>query len=35
MASGEISAIVVTGVIMVGLAFASFKIGKKIADKKK
>jgi len=35
MASGEISAIVVTGVIMMGLAFISFKIGKKIADKKK
>lgn len=34
MESGEISAIVVTGVIMVILAFASFKIGKKIADKK-
>jgi len=34
MTSGEISAIVVTGVIMMGLAFISFKIGRKIADKK-
>ena len=34
MESGEISAIVVTGVIMMVLAFISFKIGKKIADKK-
>ncbi len=34
MSSGEISAIVVTGVIMMGLAFISFKIGRKIADKK-
>jgi len=34
MESGEISAVIVTGVIMVILAFASFKIGKKIADKK-
>jgi hypothetical protein len=35
MESGEISALVLTGAIMVGLAFISFKIGKKIADKKK
>ena len=35
MESGEISAIVVTGVIMAILAFASFKIGKKIGDNKK
>ena len=34
MESGEISAIVLTGVIMGILAFVSFKIGKKIADKK-
>ena len=34
MESGEISAIIVTVVIMAGLAFVSFKIGKKIADKK-
>lgn len=34
MSSGEISAIVVTGVIMVVLAVVSFKIGRKIADKK-
>jgi len=34
MESGEISAIVVTGVIMMILAYASFKIGKNIADKK-
>jgi len=35
MTSGEISAIVLTGAIMMGLAFISFKIGKNIADKKK
>jgi len=34
MSSGEISAIIVTGVVMMGLAFISFKIGKKIGDKK-
>lgn len=34
MESGEISAVIVTVVIMMGLAFISFKIGKKIADKK-
>jgi len=35
MSSGEISAMVLTVVVMVVLAFASFKIGQKIADKKK
>jgi len=35
MTSGEISAIIVTGVIMIILAFVSFKIGKKIGDAKK
>ena len=35
MSSGEISAIVMSGVIMIGLAFISFKIGKRIADSKK
>lgn len=34
MESGEISAVIVTVVLMMGLAFISFKIGKKIADKK-
>ncbi len=34
MESGEISAVIVTAVIMAILAFASFKLGKKIADKK-
>ena len=34
MSSGEISAIVVTAAIMIILAVVSFKIGKKIADKK-
>ncbi len=33
--SPETSAIVVTAVIMIGLAFISFKIGQKIADKNK
>ena len=35
MTSGEISAIVLTGMIMMVLAFISFKIGQKIADKMK
>jgi hypothetical protein len=34
MESGEISAMVLTAIVMAILAFASFKIGKKIADKK-
>ena len=35
MASGEISAMVLMGIVMVALAFISFKIGQKIADKMK
>ena len=35
MSSGEISAVIVTGAVMVLLAFISFKIGRNIADKKK
>lgn len=35
MTSGEISAMVLTAIVMMGLAFISFKIGKNIADKKK
>jgi len=35
MTSGEISATIVTVVVMLGLAFLSFKMGQKIADKKK
>ena len=35
MSSGEISAMLLTGLVMIALAFASFKIGQKIADKKK
>jgi len=35
MSSGEISAVIVTGAVMVLLAFISFKIGRSIADKKK
>ena len=35
MESGEISAVIVTGVVMLILAFISFKIGKKIGDTKK
>jgi len=34
MESGEISAIILTGIVMAALAFISFKIGRKIADKK-
>jgi hypothetical protein len=32
MSSGEISAMVLTGLIMAALAFISFKIGRKIGD---
>ena len=35
MESGEISAMVLTAIVMMALAFISFKIGKNIADKKK
>jgi len=35
MESGEISAMILTGIVMIALAFISFKIGRKIADKKK
>lgn len=35
MESGEISAMILTALVMAGLAFGSFKIGQKIADKKK
>jgi len=35
MTSGEISAMVLTGMIMMVLVFISFKIGQKIADKMK
>jgi len=34
MTSGEISAMVLTGIVMIALAFISFKIGRNIADKK-
>ena len=34
MTSSEISAMVLTGIIMIALAFISFKIGRKIGDKK-
>lgn len=32
MSSGEISAMVLTGIVMVALAFISFKVGRKIGD---
>ena len=32
MTSGEISAMVLTGMIMIALAYISFKVGRKIGD---